>query len=474
MREYSQGMELALGYDLLTEKIRAKSVEGVTTESATPFDSRFFCREVTSQSQLADCLGVSAAISAKANILNVGTSNSNLIANFASQVSNTRYYSYFLIQFSVRNSEVSIQDPKLIDSAIQLLESGKSEDFRRRFGDEFITGSVKGGRFIAFIKVKNDTEEERIKLSNQFNNNLSGNNINVNASLDINAKSSMSNFFKSVSSIAEVEVYQQAISPYSQPRNIQEVFSCLDAFQKQMEEGKFVNYQVRLIDYHTLELPSNAQLIDINRQQQYIENTLQYRSEYLTQLNDIKYVLENNNKFEKFNISNLTDIEKRIRQKVQQIDKTIQECVNSPYSFTEVNFQEDIIEFKLPERIIKKAIPFSFRPTTNTRNLIPDLIDSLLGTAPKQVPTLTREWIYSHSMKLRFKNINIKRVMILLNKHSQQKDLYHIVILCLDQKNDPVTDDTGKSITREYLTESLDNELTEIFASKDRYFIEFE
>ncbi|BAY33706.1 hypothetical protein NIES2107_56070 [Nostoc carneum NIES-2107] len=101
------------------------------------------------------------------------------------------------------------------------------------------------------------------------------------------------------------------------------------------------------------------------------------------------------------------------------------------------------------------------------------LIDRLLGTSPQKIPVMTREWISAYSIEMHYKNSNIKRVMISLNSRPQKEGQHHIVILCLDQENNPVFNDQGQSITREYITESLDDELTEIFASKNRYFIEF-
>ena len=82
-----------------------------------------------------------------------------------------------------------------------------------------------------------------------------------------------------------------------------------------------------------------------------------------------------------------------------------------------------------------------------------------LGISPKVIPVITYEYVFEHFRKIHLRDSMVKRAAVIRQPYSQNERLTHLILMCLDEKNEPVKTPEGKSYTVEYLVDSLDNEL---------------
>jgi hypothetical protein len=165
VREFDskQGMAYGSGFDSVAGNVRGDCV--LRTEPELPLrvlgqEVEFKIRQITSSAELAKELSISASASLKSQFGSVSAK-----ASYASQQNVNQFSIYLIAQVRVTNPARRLRDVKLTDEAWNLLEVKGAEEFRKRCGDEFLSGITTGGEYLAILQITTRSEEEKQEVS---------------------------------------------------------------------------------------------------------------------------------------------------------------------------------------------------------------------------------------------------------------------------------------------------------------------
>ena len=167
MIDYRQGMDVGLGFNLLTGTHgRDSAVVGRVTavEGGHGQHTDTKCQTTTEVTKLHEFLGIN--VEAEGSYLGFSASAK---VDYAEECDFSNFSTYVVIQVRVLNPFESIREPKFSDEAWELLTVGNTDAFRRRFGDCFISGRQLGGEYYAIYQFTSTSEAKKASLSAQVN-----------------------------------------------------------------------------------------------------------------------------------------------------------------------------------------------------------------------------------------------------------------------------------------------------------------
>jgi hypothetical protein len=347
IREFEDSMDYGVGYDSLSGVVRGYCVQRTPAEELeggkgqTVFFRHYL---VKSSSELAKHLELSASASINAKWF----SEASAKARFLTVSKINQYSVYLLVQVVVTNSRQLMRDVNLTTDARNLLEKRGELAFRERSGDEFVVGFITGGEYLALLEVESKTEEQKREISAL-----------------INAKAQMWNigdtkaeFKKSMSELesrysVNIKVYQAGGRGNKIPATVEEMVERAVNFPQLVQGNDAKPYQAIFSDYKTLDLPEQANLIDITHQKDVLINLWKWRLKYLETLSNIEYILQNSQQFEAFSYEHLDAKANEIRNLIDEITQSASNCASN------------ITACKLPVNLIEPMVQLPQRQQRN-------------------------------------------------------------------------------------------------------------
>ena len=158
---------LGSGYNSVNHKVTGYCVElgSLKTQSGSITGSvaEYRLLEITSETELRESLNINASAS-----LNFGfTGNASARMHYARSVNKNRFSRYLMVHTRVGNQLEIASSFKFKDSAQKLLKSGRSSDFHKHCGNEFVKGRRTGGEFFAVLEfdISEDREHEEFSAA---------------------------------------------------------------------------------------------------------------------------------------------------------------------------------------------------------------------------------------------------------------------------------------------------------------------
>ncbi len=286
---FRDGMALGYGTDDLSGAVSSMPAVDVGTPSSADGDTgmsgSYQTVLVHSATQMYEELGVSAGI-------NVGVAAKAAEADFKFRFAEKSAFnssSTFLVATAqIASSFKRIAMPEPVEDAKELFRLGKLDQFRLRYGDNFIRGVSSGGDYVAVIAITSKTQVEQRELGMAFK-----------MSLDVAVASGevpveLSERIATLSAHSDVRVatYQRGGrgEKISYAGTVAEVVKRMREFSAVVEKDPKA-YSVQVASYDTLVFPEGPDEFDIKRQREALEECQRQKVQLQTYRNDVEMVL---------------------------------------------------------------------------------------------------------------------------------------------------------------------------------------
>jgi hypothetical protein len=350
--EQDRGMAYGVGFDSVSGIVCGDCVVRTDPESPAGVLGQkvsFKLRQITSSSELAKELEISASASLRATF-----GGASAKATFASSQKINQFSIYLLVQVRVTNPTRRLRDVKLTNEASELLKGQGLEAFRKRCGDEFLSGITTGGEYLAILQANTSSDEEQKKLSISMNAKGAGGMWSASASF----RSSLEQISQEHS--LEVTSFQQGGDESEVPDKVEEIIKRAVNFPKQVEGDKAYACSAFFQDYKTLDLPQGMNPIDVEQQKNVIEKLAEYYLSYSDVLSSIEYVTKNFDQFDAdaFVLAVLSQKANDIRKIMNMLRDSASNCFN------------DYRSCNLPENIVLPVVDLPARKRVEVKDAI--------------------------------------------------------------------------------------------------------
>ena len=347
---YAVGMDFGIGLNLLTGEPLQEGVTGnittVRTARGQTVESKLL--RVDRLSTLHKSLGID--IEASGGYM---TFSADAKVSFADSCSFNEFSTYVLISIRAQDAFERLDDPVLTEEALTLLRNNRTDRFRERFGDAFISGIGKGGEYFAVFQISGAKEEEKEDLAVSVNAAFQGLLGSAELSTRINTKIQESSSYLDV----KVFTFQRGGEDTSQDQTIEQILNKARMFAPSVAGEFAVPYTVLPMSYRTLNLPDDSQqFVDIENQREVIRKNWQVRNQLLVLRNNIEYILfslaNSRDEFEKADSEQLTEWYDKLSERIEAITRSTSKCARNPEDCRLARF--DISNITLPKQ--KKVI----------------------------------------------------------------------------------------------------------------------
>ncbi len=143
--------------------------------------------------------------------------------------------------------------------------------------------------------------------------------------------------------------------------NPDEIVNLIKKFNKNVLDGHAVPIIGSTTKYKYIDLPISMNPMDTYNQQEVLEKLVEYRNKYLQNLDNIDYILKNQNQFIDIDIIDLNKKANLVRLELNKLKRYYVKCVDS---YTQCVFPEDLTypEMKYPKRVVGSAEEFCKDP----------------------------------------------------------------------------------------------------------------
>jgi hypothetical protein len=353
-RFFAQGMDAGIGLNLLTGEVLEKGVAGavsVPDASGQTVESRIV--RIEDISTLHKSLGVD--VSADGNYCGFSGSAKT---DFADSCNFNEHSIYLLVSVVVQNALTRMELPALIPEATLLLQNGKPDRFRERFGDVFVAGVHTGGEYFATLQISGTDENEKENLAVQVD--LAFHGILASADLDLAIKTAKEQSHSHLD--LRVFTFQNGGEDTSQDQDAGQIMNKAHNFAPSLGGDKAhfsVPFAVLPEAYNTLDLPGDgADLVQIENQKQMLVKNFALRNDLMLLINNIDYILlsraQNHNEFEDFDVAGLTADRNRLAGELDQITREASDCMRDATTCHLASFEPN--RTPLPKKIAGQQI----------------------------------------------------------------------------------------------------------------------
>ncbi len=289
--DFLPGMDYGTGYDTLTGEIRGDAV--IRTEPTNPVgldgqQTLFKLEVVEDTHSLARSMEVNASAS-----LRLGFGSGSAKAAFVSQQEVNSYSVFCVVSVSVRNATKAMRDVTLNSSALKLVSSPMQ--FRKKYGDRFVSAISSGGEFYAILRISTQTQEEKANVAASIR--AKG--------LTWNASAGFKQTLESINTSYDMSawVMQTGGSELAVPVDQKSMMDRALNFPLQVKGSAFP-YSVELMDYQAV-APAGYNPIRMQEQMNHLNVMSGYLYNYQDRLADIDYILMHPDEFSQFDRSAL-------------------------------------------------------------------------------------------------------------------------------------------------------------------------
>ncbi len=313
--DYMNGHDFGVGIDAVNGSIKGDAVIRTAPEEVSGAEGQkvlFDMMQVESTEELTDALGASAEVN-----VGMGLFNASAQFNFAQQASVNRFSLYLLVSVSVTNAFRQLRDVRLTQDAVNLWKSGNQEEFRDRYGDEYIHGVLSGGILHAVLQIDTESEEESQEISAKLEAGYGAMGMGFSAKAQFNKMMSMISTSKSI----KVHHLQIGGSNTNVGITSDQILDRATQFPPSVAGKDAAPFLIMTKEYKTVSnLPAQPNKFDLLLAKDVVKECGRLRLRYLDWLNDIEYILGHPQQFAWTNESKET---KRLDTKADELREAI-------------------------------------------------------------------------------------------------------------------------------------------------------
>jgi hypothetical protein len=331
-RFFAPGMDAGIGVNLLTGEALVQAVTGtvVTPEAAGQTVTSRIVR-VEDIESLHTSLGVD--VSASGSYMGFSASAK---VDFADSCGFNSHSIYLFVSVVVTNSLTRINAPSLIPEAFALLQNGKPDRFRQRFGDVYVAGIHTGGEYFAVYQITGTSETDKESLAIAVTACFNGLIASADLSVQVNKAKESTNSHLDM----RVFTFQNGGADTTADQDPGQIMAKAHNFAPSLAgaNARFaIPYSILPESYLTLNLPNdNANLIDIENQKEMLARNFKLRNQLELLINDIDYILfstaQNYDEFEPFDMAALSAERTRLAADFDRITKEASNCMRDATS----------------------------------------------------------------------------------------------------------------------------------------------
>lgn len=351
--EHRPGFAYGVGLNELNEEMKGDAVIRTVPDETFEAEGQtveFKLDKVDSYSELQQSLGLSVEANAS-----FGFGRGSAKFNWAESSNFSSYSIYLLATTTVKNAFRQMQDVHLTDNAVRAIINDSSL-FRDRFGDSFIRGLLTGGEFVALLEITTRDEEEKRDISAEVDAGGIGGSWNVSAQFNQNIKSITED--KSL----KVRTFQVGGNDTDAPLTADAIVERSSNFATQVEGARAAPFMAGTMEYiTTTNYPDEAERIELEIARQTMFAVAERRAELMTWINDIEYVLLNQEQFDEINVDELNEARRVIREAIVADTQAVRQCARNPNT-CQAPPVLDLPEVRLPTRRGRAIEPPQPRP----------------------------------------------------------------------------------------------------------------
>lgn len=380
---FVSGMKVGLGFDLLTGSpssdrvIQNPQTSPPQTGGGQTVTTTF--RLVQETNSLQEALGLSAAVSGS-----YAGFSATAKMQFANQCAVTQYCLYAVLAVEVINSCVTVDAPALVPDATNLLTTGKTDHFRERFGNRYISGLKSGGEYYAVYRVQSFDEQERTDVAAQISASFH------NPALRANLNAAVESMKSTSRNELNVNVFVYSAGGISETETaLSEMIEKAHKFPTLVSGGQAIPYQVLLDEYNGLKLPGdNLNFFDQEQQTECLLFNSRLLNDFTTLVNDIDFIRKHLDRFHNADGSPPDDVAlQQARQQclaiVDQLTRAISDCTRD--ASTCVHFTQSPEDFTNRLPILREPRPGLQR--------VPNLIGTKAVVSPRNPLEFTKNQV---------------------------------------------------------------------------------
>jgi hypothetical protein len=287
MIDYRKGMDVGLGYNLLTgttgrSPVVTGDVGAIDDSHGQHVDTKF--QITTDVTKLHESLGIN--VEAEGSYMGFSASAK---LDYANSCDFSSFSTYAVIRVRVSNAFVKVKDPKFSTNAWDLLEANNKTRFRERYGDCFISGRQSGGEYFAIYQFTSTSETQKSSLAAEVNAAWIG----VVASAELHAKIQTAK--ESTREHVETHVYTYRDGSIREADlTLEDIIETARQFPVEVGSGEAVTYAVMLDDYKVLNNPGDKlTLFDIQARQEVLAQITKKLLQYKALRDDMSFILAN-------------------------------------------------------------------------------------------------------------------------------------------------------------------------------------
>jgi formylglycine-generating enzyme required for sulfatase activity len=364
-RDYTNGMDLGLGYNALTGEPSIQVVEYQGTR--TPGDQTgqevdFLFKRITSTEELMEVLGFEGSGNINASWFALkGSVKANAFSESSRKVNS--YSTFSLLYVRVHQISKNIYGTDLSQAGLDFIEAKGLEEFHSRAGHEYIDGFINGGEFISAIEIISQDSETKAKVDKALEAQISISTLipmgkGVDATMQL--RSTFEELAKNKNVSIQVKCYRQG-GTGAIPTTTEEALEYAKNFPATVEQSA-VPLQVITKPYsNLLSYPSGMKLLFLRRQQSVLKSLWQQYAQTLDTLSNVNYILKYPDQFDKIQEQILKAGKKRLEQRLDEIADLAMEYAHAPEHIKVEDSEFDDIQIELPPR---KAIPAASTQST--------------------------------------------------------------------------------------------------------------
>jgi hypothetical protein len=280
--DYMNGHDYGVGIDAVNGSIKGDAVIRTAPEEVSGAEGQkvlFDMMQVESTEELTDALGLGRS---------ERRSRASAQFNFAQQASVNRYSLYLLVSVSVTNAFRQLRDVRLTQDAVNLWASGNQEEFRDRYGDEYIHGVLSGGILHAVLQIDTESEEQRQEISAKLEAGYGA------LGQGFSAKAQFNKMMSSVATSKSIKVHHLQIGGSNTNVGItaDQILDRATQFPPSVAGKDAAPFLIMTKEYKTVSnLPAQPNRFDLLLAKDVVKECGRLRLRYLDWLNDIEYIL---------------------------------------------------------------------------------------------------------------------------------------------------------------------------------------
>jgi hypothetical protein len=325
---YDTTFNYGCGIDSTSEQARGDAVEYSKPSSPEGLAGavvEYETQIVTSQKELQNSLGISAAMSLKYGF---GAAGVDARVKYTSEKSMSETSVAAVVHVKVANPVLMIKEEKLKDDARELYIAS-AERFAEAYGDSYVNGFITGGELYGVVMLYTRTTEEQESMKMDLNAKMRTGLTEL--KLDVSVVKAMNELESKTERSVSVYTIGPTLDPA--PESPAELVAAAQKFAGLVQaSGKAMPFQVDLMEYKHLGLPEGANPFDLQNKNDVISFAAGLKSQTVTRLRTIGKIREAIKKdptaYPDANDENLSIEEGKALNLLDKIHTRVSECFN--------------------------------------------------------------------------------------------------------------------------------------------------